>query len=128
MLLNTSRHRCRNPHCRQQLPQLVESDRQAFCCKGCRESFYLRRCLVCEHPLAHQMLKFCGRRCRAEYRRSPHRYQQAKRFAGASVNLKQKVPDLSGFFLPATRGAAGGVATNVNLRSEVPIPRASNGR
>ena len=38
MLLNTSRHRCRNLRCRQQLSHLVASERQAFCCKGCRES------------------------------------------------------------------------------------------
>jgi hypothetical protein len=124
MFLSNPRSFCRNPLCKQQLPELVETDQQAFCRRGCRESFYRHRCLVCEKSLAHEKQKTCSRRCRAEYRRSPHRFQQAKRPVSSSVNLKREVPYSSGFLVRAT-GAARGVATTVNLIQEVPIPRAS---
>jgi hypothetical protein len=45
------RHRCRNPKCRMRLPTPVSNDREAFCCRGCHSSFYLRRCRVCERPI-----------------------------------------------------------------------------
>jgi hypothetical protein len=45
------RHRCRNPHCRSKLPEPVSNERDAFCCRGCYESFYLHRCRVCEKSL-----------------------------------------------------------------------------
>jgi len=46
-----SRKRCRNKHCRMNLPTPVTNPREAFCSKGCYGSFYLRRCLVCEDPI-----------------------------------------------------------------------------
>jgi hypothetical protein len=45
------RHRCRNPHCRTKLPAPVSNEREAFCCRGCYNSFYLHRCRVCEAPI-----------------------------------------------------------------------------
>jgi hypothetical protein len=45
------RHRCRNPHCRSKLKEPVANPRDAFCARGCYESFHLRRCRVCEKPL-----------------------------------------------------------------------------
>jgi transcription antitermination factor NusG len=42
------RHRCRHQRCRMKLPAPVSNPREAFCCRGCYGSFYLRRCLVCE--------------------------------------------------------------------------------
>jgi hypothetical protein len=45
------RHRCRNPHCRMKLKEPVGNPRDAFCARGCYESFHLRRCRVCEKPL-----------------------------------------------------------------------------
>jgi hypothetical protein len=86
------RQHCRNRHCRQQLPEPVESERRAFCCRGCRESFYLRRCLVCEKPIADERLKTCSRRCRAELRRFPHRYVQAKGVVAKTVKVASEVP------------------------------------
>jgi hypothetical protein len=43
-----TRHYCRNPRCRSKLPAPVASAREAFCVRGCFNSFYLHRCLVCE--------------------------------------------------------------------------------
>jgi len=45
------RHRCRNPRCRSKLPSPVSNLREAFCTRGCYESFHLKRCRVCEQPL-----------------------------------------------------------------------------
>jgi hypothetical protein len=39
---------CRNPKCRMRLPAPVSNEREAFCTRGCYNSFYLRRCRVCE--------------------------------------------------------------------------------
>jgi hypothetical protein len=44
----TDRHYCRSPRCRPKLPAPVASAREAFCVRGCFNSFYLHRCLVCE--------------------------------------------------------------------------------
>jgi hypothetical protein len=43
-----TRKRCRNPKCRMKLSTPVENEREAFCCRGCYQSFYLHRCIVCE--------------------------------------------------------------------------------
>ena len=45
------RHYCRNPKCRMKLPAPVSNDREAFCTRGCYQSFYLKRCRVCECPI-----------------------------------------------------------------------------
>jgi len=45
------RHYCRNPRCRSKLPSPVSNPREAFCTRGCYESFHLKRCRVCEQPL-----------------------------------------------------------------------------
>ena len=67
------RHYCRNPHCRSKLREPVENEHLAFCCKGCFESFYLKRCRVCEKPLREAPRR--GQRrlyCRAQ--KWPERY------------------------------------------------------
>lgn len=61
------RHYCRNPRCRSKLKAPLANLREAFCTRGCHNSFYLHRCLVCEQPMErrseHQLV--CGnRRCR----------------------------------------------------------------
>jgi hypothetical protein len=77
------RHRCRNPRCRMKLPEPVENLHHAFCTRGCYESFYRSRCLVCEEPMRRK-----GRRqrfgsghktCEQEYRRFPRVYDLPKR-------------------------------------------------
>ena len=45
------RHRCRNPRCRMKLPGPVSNLREAFCTRGCYNSFYLKRCHVCDKPI-----------------------------------------------------------------------------
>jgi hypothetical protein len=42
------RHYCRNPRCGSKLPAPVSNSREAFCTRGCYNSFYLSRCLICE--------------------------------------------------------------------------------
>jgi hypothetical protein len=45
------RHHCRNPRCRMKLKEPVGNPRDAFCARGCYESFHLKRCRVCEKSL-----------------------------------------------------------------------------
>src|SRR5262249_161063 len=45
------RQRCRNSRCRSKLPASVSNPREAFCTRGCHNSFYRHRCLICERPI-----------------------------------------------------------------------------
>ncbi len=45
------RRYCRNPRCRSKLPAPVSNPREAFCTRGCHNSFYRHRCLICERPI-----------------------------------------------------------------------------
>jgi len=45
------RHYCRNPRCHSKLPARVSNPREAFCTRGCHNSFYRHRCLICERPI-----------------------------------------------------------------------------
>ena len=45
------RHYCRNPRCHSKLPAPVSNPREAFCTRGCHNSFYRHRCLICERPI-----------------------------------------------------------------------------
>ena len=69
------RHHCRNPRCRMKLKEPVENQHHAFCTRGCYESFYLRRCLVCEDQMrrrrSNQRIKSGHGKCASEYRRFP---------------------------------------------------------
>lgn len=76
------RHYCRNPHCRSKLKAPVENHHQAFCTRGCFNSFYLTRCRVCEKPLRKTATRGAPRvycrppnKCGAEARRWPHVYE-----------------------------------------------------
>lgn len=66
------RHRCRHPRCRSKLPSPVTNPREAFCCRGCYESFYLHRCRVCEcsieQPKRGQRVICKKARCRNAFR------------------------------------------------------------
>ena len=44
-----TRKRCR--HCRMRLPEPVVNEREAFCTRGCYQSFYRHRCLACEDKI-----------------------------------------------------------------------------
>jgi hypothetical protein len=63
----TLRHLCRNPRCRSKLPTSVTNPREAFCSKGCRSSFYRKRCVICEGKMVRKTGNqlVCGKRpCR----------------------------------------------------------------
>jgi hypothetical protein len=64
---DTGRHYCRNPKCRSKLPVPVSNPREAFCTRGCHNSFYRKRCLVCEAAMERRTERqlVCGKRkCR----------------------------------------------------------------
>jgi hypothetical protein len=79
------RQYCRNSRCRSKLREPVENHHHAFCCKGCFETFYLRRCRVCERDISNDPLtgearkrlsrrKYCGRKCANEAERFSRAY------------------------------------------------------
>jgi hypothetical protein len=45
----TLRRMCRK--CRGKLPTPTSNDREGFCCRGCYEQWYRKRCRVCEAPI-----------------------------------------------------------------------------
>jgi hypothetical protein len=69
------RHRCRNAgHCCQKLPEPVDSARRAFCCRGCYDQFYRKRCVACERSIERTVhnRRLCERRkCGADFRAFP---------------------------------------------------------
>ena len=102
------RLRCRNPRCLGKLKTPVESKREAFCCSGCFNSYFRKRCLVCEQTYSraveHQRL--CGRRkCRRDYNRNPAAYtspwgpQEPVRYSTSNSECSPpKTPDKTGTF------------------------------
>jgi hypothetical protein len=45
MSKHTTRHYCRNTHCRAKLAAPVDNEHHAFCTSGCHAIFYRHRCL-----------------------------------------------------------------------------------
>jgi hypothetical protein len=92
------RHYCRNSHCRAKLPTPVESPHKAFCCRGCFESFYRTRCLVCEKPKHHPRRQLCGHiNCKKEKARFPHLFTLAWTVeVGSEVPVNRALNWLSG--------------------------------
>jgi hypothetical protein len=80
------RHSCR--HCRTKLSAPTENPRRAFCCRGCFNSFYRPRCVVCETPIRRktEWQKTCiAKNCKAEIKRFPLAYSwPEKREEGSS--------------------------------------------
>jgi hypothetical protein len=133
------RHRCRNPHCRSKLPTPVSNPREAFCARGCYESFHLKRCRVCEKPLeakyrkikpkndgdhtkyvkAHNSSPTCGSRdCKRRWRQKDN----TGRFL-ASTNLRKEVPaEWASNYGKQASGYGG--SQESNLRKEVPAAEA----
>jgi hypothetical protein len=56
-----TRHYCRNPRCRSKLPAPVANPREAYCVRGCFNSFYLHRCIVCERAIEQPKRGVCAR-------------------------------------------------------------------
>jgi hypothetical protein len=86
------RHFCRNPRCRSKLKASVESKHRAFCTRGCFESFYLKRCRVCERDLRSTRggRLYCRppSKCRLEASRRPGRYQWLPPYRNAQSDSK----------------------------------------
>jgi hypothetical protein len=62
------RHRCRNLRCRCKLPIPTDNPRNAFCCRGCFNSYFRSLCLVCERPFkrVREDQHTCGKpKCKA---------------------------------------------------------------
>ena len=76
MSKHTTRHYCRNTHCRAKLAAPVDNEHHAFCTSGCHAIFYRHRCLVCEDAMRckrnDQRFKNGHKTCQNEYRRFPH--------------------------------------------------------
>jgi hypothetical protein len=76
MSKHTTRHYCRNTHCRAKLAAPVDNEHHAFCTSGCHAIFYRHRCLVCEDAMRRkrddQRFKNGHKTCQNEYRRFPH--------------------------------------------------------
>jgi hypothetical protein len=70
---------CKNPRCRQRLPEPVANERRAFCCRGCHHSYYISRCIVCDEPRRknHRFaVLFCSSKtCRSKYIHEPDFYE-----------------------------------------------------
>jgi hypothetical protein len=66
------RHQCR--FCRTKLAEPTDNPRRGFCCRGCFNSFYRHRCVVCESPIRrkNERQRVCVNvRCKAELRGCP---------------------------------------------------------
>jgi hypothetical protein len=76
MSKHSTRHYCRNTHCRAKLAAPVDNEHHAFCTSGCHAVFYRYRCLVCEDAMRRQRddqrFKNGHKTYQNEYRRFPH--------------------------------------------------------
>ena len=94
------RKMCRNPRCGSKLPEPVSNPREAFCTRGCYNSFYLHRCIVCEKPIERTTAsrKICKKsKCRSALKvgLGIGRYHgnQGKRYPSPkNAELMQEVP------------------------------------
>ena len=125
MLEQRLRHYCRNLHCHAKLPEPVENARAAFCCRGCFNSYFRGRCLVCEqaYQRAAEHQKLCRRRqCRRDYNktRSPTPRPGARKARTHPDHRLSKAPPLK---VPILRGVFG--ATKV-VEGSVGRPLASS--
>jgi hypothetical protein len=90
------RYYCRNPRCRSKFPQSVANPREAFCARGCHSSFYRKRCLVCEGPMARRRedQKVCRKsKCRNVFRGG---FDGGRYHGPPSAKLSSKTPDFIG--------------------------------
>jgi hypothetical protein len=99
--ISQQRHYCRNSRCRSKLNNPVNNPHEAFCCRGCHSSFYLKKCLVCERSITKTTSRqeICKRRsCRNMFRSNRGRYRYPGVFSGpatpipASAFCRSEVP------------------------------------
>lgn len=71
-----TRVRCRNLRCRLKLSIPTDNEHQAFCCRGCYDQFYKRRCLVCEKelPEGYRRQLCSSPECKRDWRNFRHTY------------------------------------------------------
>ena len=63
--------------------------RRAFCCRGCHQQFYRKRCVVCEKDKTNPNAIICHRRpCRAEARKWPTLYRYPARDGQSPTTCK----------------------------------------
>jgi len=86
------RQRCRNPRCRSKLPASVSNPREAFCTRGCHNSFYRHRCLICERPIEQpkrgKRLICKKAKCRSALRSNSFLGRYGTSFAAKSISNK----------------------------------------
>src|SRR5262249_44721092 len=96
------RHRCRL--CRTKLKEPTDNLRRAFCCRGCFQSFYRSRCVVCADPIRrkNEQQKTCIKKaCKDELRRFPLAFAWQKTGNIPSDNKRlSETLDFSGSKLP----------------------------
>jgi hypothetical protein len=88
----TLRHYCRNARCRSKLPTPVSNPREAFCTRGCYNSFYLHRCLACAGAIERKRAdqKVCRKaKCRNAWRAG----LGFGPYARSDVKLASETPD-----------------------------------
>jgi hypothetical protein len=100
-LFEELRHRCRNPRCRTKLAAPVTNSRDAFCCRGCFDSFYLRHCLVCEAPIEQprrgRPRLICRKaKCRAAFRDNLCVARYGRYGSSSAAINSSEVPDFVG--------------------------------
>jgi hypothetical protein len=141
----SARHRCRNQHCRLKLKAPAENEHHAFCCHGCFDRFYLKRCRVCERDIASNPITgerrkrlskrhYCGRKCKQEAARFPRVYAWGVPEAGKSPVSSRSAHSTHTF--SASRGtdqrliacAIGGGAIRTSATAHSTTPKASPGR
>jgi hypothetical protein len=94
-----TRHYCRNPRCRSKLSTPVANAREAFCARGCFESFYRSHCRVCDATIKrrteHQ--KFCRRpRCKTHFRAYPTQFEWSGYHPTLATRTASKSADFIG--------------------------------
>jgi hypothetical protein len=89
------RHYCRNPRCRSKLTEPVDSDRRAFCSRGCHTTFYRHRCIVCEKPITRttETKRLCGSgKCAYAHKRNPETYRFQGRIVAPTPRSGSETP------------------------------------
>jgi hypothetical protein len=115
------RHYCRNPRCRSKLPSPVSNPREAFCTRGCYESFHLKRCRVCEQPLEAKYRKIKNGGDRTKFVRVQN---SAQTCGSAECKRRWRERDCTGRFSAPKQAYGYQGSQKSNLRKETPVPQA----
>jgi hypothetical protein len=117
------RHHCRNPRCRSKLPVPVRDLREAFCTRGCYESFHLKRCRVCEKPLEAKYRKLKPKN--DDGRTKFVRVENSSPTCGTTeCKRRWRLKDGTGRFSAPKPASGYQGSQKSNLRKETPVPQA----